>query len=293
MSDSACCDDSCCPPAATDTNAVREKVREGYAKIAQEGCCGPDGGGCCGATAFTPEALAEAIGYTSDELAAMPDGANMGLSCGNPTALASLHPGEVVLDLGAGGGFDCFVAGRKVGATGRVIGVDMTPDMLAKARRNVASYREQTGLDNVEFRLGEIESLPVADASVDVVISNCVLNLSPDKPRVWREIARVLKPGGRVAVSDLALLRPLPDAVKADIEALVGCVAGAVLVDDTRAMANLAGLSEVTLTSKPQYIEAMTNWEDPLYRRIVDNLPAGSKPSEYITSIDVSAKNAG
>jgi len=217
----------------------------------------------------------------------------MGLSCGNPTALASLHPGEVVLDLGAGGGFDCFVAGRKVGATGRVIGVDMTPDMLAKARRNVASYREQTGLDNVEFRLGEIESLPVADASVDVVISNCVLNLSPDKPRVWREIARVLKPGGRVAVSDLALLRPLPDAVKADIEALVGCVAGAVLVDDTRAMANLAGLSEVTLTSKPQYIEAMTNWEDPLYRRIVDNLPAGSKPSEYITSIDVSAKNAG
>jgi len=293
MSDSACCDDSCCPPAATDTNAVREKVREGYAKIAQEGCCGPNGGGCCGATAFTPEALAEAIGYTTDELAAMPDGANMGLSCGNPTALASLHPGEVVLDLGAGGGFDCFVAGRKVGATGRVIGVDMTPDMLAKARRNVASYREQTGLDNVEFRLGEIESLPVADASVDVVISNCVLNLSPDKPRVWREIARVLKPGGRVAVSDLALLRPLPDAVKADIEALVGCVAGAVLVDDTRAMANLAGLSEVTLTSKPQYIEAMTNWEDPLYRRIVDNLPAGSKPSEYITSIDVSAKNAG
>jgi SAM-dependent methyltransferase len=144
----------------------------------------------------------------------------------------------------------------------------------------------------VEFRLGEIESLPVADASVDVVISNCVLNLSPDKPRVWREIARVLKPGGRVAVSDLALLRPLPDSVKADIEALVGCVAGAVLVEDTRAMANLAGLSEVTLTSRPQYIEAMTSWEDPLYRRIVDNLPAGSKPSEYITSIDVSAKKA-
>jgi SAM-dependent methyltransferase len=292
MSDGACCDDSCCPPAATDTDAVREKVREGYAKIAQEGCCGPNGGGCCGATAFTPGALAEAIGYTSDELAAMPDGANMGLSCGNPTALASLHPGEVVLDLGAGGGFDCFVAGRKVGATGRVIGVDMTPDMLAKARRNVASYRGQTGLDNVEFRLGEIESLPVADASVDVVISNCVLNLSPDKPRVWREIARVLKPGGRVAVSDLALLRPLPGSVKADIEALVGCVAGAVLVEDTRAMANLAGLSEVTLTSRPQYIEAMTSWEDPLYRRIVDNLPAGSKPSEYITSIDVSARKA-
>ncbi len=289
MPERTCCDDSCCPPAAPDANAVRDQVRAGYAQIAQSGCCGPSGGGCCGATAFSPDQLAQAIGYASGELSAVPDGANMGLSCGNPTAIASLRPGEVVLDLGAGGGFDCFVAGPKVGKTGRVIGVDMTPDMLTKARRNVASYHKQTGLDNVEFRLGEIESLPVADASVDVVISNCVLNLSPDKPRVWREIARVLKPGGRVAVSDLALVRPLPESVKADVEALVGCIAGAVLVEETRTMADAAGLSEVTLTPKPQYIDAMTNWEDPLYRRIVEALPAGSKPSDYITSLDVSA----
>lgn len=292
MSDRPCCDDSCCPPAAPvppDADAVRDQVREGYARIAQTGCCGPSGGGCCGATAFTPEQLARAIGYTGEELAAMPEGSNMGLSCGNPTAIASLRPGEVVLDLGAGGGFDCFVAGPKVGKTGRVIGVDMTPDMLAKARRNTDSYRRQTGLDNVEFRLGEIEALPVADASVDVVISNCVLNLSPDKPRVWREIARVLKPGGRVAVSDLALVRPLPESVQADVEALVGCVAGAVLVEETRSMAHVAGLSDVRLTPKPQYIDAMTNWEDPLYRRIVERLPAGSRPSDYITSLDVSA----
>lgn len=289
MNKPECCDDSCCAPAAPDANTVRDQVREGYAKIAQDGCCGPSGGGCCGPSTFSPDQLARAIGYSSSELGVVPHSANMGLSCGNPTAIASLRPGEVVLDLGAGGGFDCFVAGPKVGKTGRVIGVDMTPDMLAKARRNVASYREQTGLDNVEFRLGEIEALPVADASVDVVISNCVLNLSPDKPRVWREIARVLKPGGRVAVSDLALVRPLPESVKADVEALVGCVAGAVLVDETRAMAAAAGLTEVALTPKPQYIDAMTNWEDPLYRRIVESLPAGSKPSDYITSLDVSA----
>lgn len=216
----------------------------------------------------------------------------MGLSCGNPTAMASLKAGEVVLDLGAGGGFDCFVAGPKVGATGRVIGVDMTPDMVSKARRNVATYTKQTGLSNVEFRLGEIENLPVADASVDVVISNCVLNLSPDKPQVWREIARVLKPGGRVAVSDLALRHPLPDSVKADVEALVGCVAGAVLVEETRTMAAAAGLSDIVLTPKPQYIDAMTDWQDPLYRKIIESLPSGSKPSDYITSLDVSARKS-
>ncbi len=295
-----CCDDSCCPPptndlatdTAADADAVRVKVREGYAKIAQGGLCGPSasGGGCCGATAFTPDQLAEAIGYSGDELARTPEGANMGLSCGNPTAIASLRAGEVVLDLGSGGGFDCFIAGPKVGATGRVIGVDMTPDMLTKARRNVASYRTQTGLDNVEFRLGEIEALPVADRSVDVVISNCVLNLSPDKARVWQEIARVLKPGGRVALSDLALVRALPESVRGDVEALIGCVAGAVLVEETRAMASAAGLSDIVLSAKPEYIDAMTNWEDPLYKDIVANLPAGSKPSDYITSLDVSAR---
>jgi arsenite methyltransferase len=298
----SCCSDTCCTTASIaatatpDHDAVRETVREGYATIARGGACGSgapgatSGGGCCGATTFNPDDLARAIGYSSSELAQTPDGANMGLSCGNPTAIASLKPGEVVLDLGAGGGFDCFIAGPKVGPTGRVIGVDMTPDMLSKARRNIASYTKQTGLSNVEFRLGEIESLPVADNSVDVVISNCVLNLSPDKPRVWREIARVLKPGGRVAVSDLALVQPLPDAVKADVLALIGCVAGAVPVEETRAMARAAGLVDVVLTPKPEYIDAMTNWEDPLYRAIITKLPAGSRTSDYITSLDTAAR---
>jgi SAM-dependent methyltransferase len=194
-----------------DHETVRQKVREGYGEIAKNGgSCGCGGVSCCGSSAEDSEKLVKQIGYTAEELAALPEGANMGLSCGNPTALASLAPGEVVLDLGAGGGFDAFIAGQKVGPTGRAIGVDMTHEMLVKARRNLATYRERSKLDNVEFRLGEIEHLPVADGSVDVVISNCVINLSPDKPQVWREIARVLKPGGRVAVSDLALLRPLP-----------------------------------------------------------------------------------
>lgn len=224
------------------------------------------------------------------ELATAPDGANMGLSRGNPTAIASLKPGETVLDLGAGGGFDCFIAGPKVGAAGRIIGVDMTPDMVTKARRNIASYRNQTGLNNVEFRLGEVENLPIADSSVDVVISNCVLNLSPNRQRVWQEVSRVLKPGGRVAVSDLALLRPLPDSVAADVEALIGCIAGAVLVEETRAQMSAAGLSNIVLTPKPEYIEAMTRWEDPLYRSIVEKLPRGTKPSDFVTSLDMSAR---
>ena len=199
---------------------------------------------CCGSSAPEAERLARHIGYSAEELAALPDGANMGLSCGNPNALAALKPGEVVLDLGSGGGFDVFIAGRKVGPAGRAIGVDMTAGNAAKARKNTGQYRKRSGLDNVEFRLGEIEHLPVADASVDVVISNCVINLSPDKPQVWREIARVLKPGGRVAVSDLALLRPLPPAVLEMVEALVGCVAGAVLVSETERMAREAGLDQ-------------------------------------------------
>ena len=214
----------------------------------------------------------------------------MGLSCGNPNALAALQPGEVVLDLGAGGGFDVFIASRNVGPTGRAIGVDMTPEMLTKARRNLHTYRERSGLDNVEFRLGEIEHLPVPDHSVDVVISNCVINLSPDKAQVWREICRVLKPGGRVAVSDLALLKPLPADVLTMVEALVGCVAGAALVSDTERMAREAGLTEIVLNAKPQYVEAMTSFEDPLYQKIVAQLPVGTKSSDYIVSLEVQAR---
>jgi ubiquinone/menaquinone biosynthesis C-methylase UbiE len=165
--------------------------------------------------------------------------------------------------------------------------------MLAKARRNAAGYREQTGLDNVEFRLGEIEHLPVADNSVDAIISNCVINLSPAKPQVWREMARVLKPGGRVAVSDVALLKPLPPEVLKMVEALVGCVAGAALVSDTERMAREAGLTDIVLKTKPGYIEAMTNFEDPLYRKIVEHLPTDTKPADYITSLEIQARKPG
>ncbi len=272
----------------TATEVIRETVRVGYAEIATRGsthgaggCCGP-AASCCGA-----DGTAARAGYSLAELDALPEGADMGLSCGNPTALASLKPGEVVLDLGSGGGIDCFIAGPRVGASGRVIGVDMTAEMLAKARSGLASYRQRTGLDNVEFRLGEIEHLPVADASVDVVISNCVLNLSPDKPQVWREIARVLRPGGRVAVSDLALLRPLPAEVREMVEALVGCIAGAVLIDETRTMMEEAGLDSIRLTPKPSYVIALGELQDPLYRKIVEKLPQGASPADYITSLDI------
>ena len=196
------------------------------------------------------------------------------------------------MDLGSGGGFDAFIAARKVGATGRAIGVDMTPEMLAKARKNVGPYRERSGLDNVEFRLGEIEHLPLPDNSVDVVISNCVINLSPDKPQVWREISRVLKPGGRVAVSDLALLKPLPVEILKMVEALVGCVAGAVLVSETEQMARDAGLTEIGLKRKTDYVNAMTEWNDPLYKKIEEHLPAGMGPADYITSLEVTARKA-
>jgi arsenite methyltransferase len=276
-----------------DSETVLQKVREGYGKIAVSGgsCCssGSTGVSCCGSDAAASQQLAQHIGYSAEELAALPEGANMGLSCGNPNALAALKPGEVVLDLGAGGGFDVFIAGQKVGASGRAIGVDMTPEMLAKARKNVAMYRQRTGLDNVEFRLGEIEHLPVADASVDVVISNCVINLSPDKPQVWREIARVLKPGGRVAVSDLALLKPLPPAVAASVEALIGCVAGAVLISQTERMTKESGLVEIGLNRKSDYVDGLVDWQDPLYQKILGQLPAGAKPSDYITSLEITA----
>jgi SAM-dependent methyltransferase len=281
---------------------TRDKVREGYKQIALQGlaCCGPKdepalGGGCCGTDGksnINVDDLAAKLGYQREQIEQLPQGANMGLSCGNPTAIAALTPGQVVVDLGSGGGFDCFLAGPKVGATGRVIGIDMTAEMLAKARRNTASYTKATGLDNVEFRLGEIEHLPLPDASVDVIISNCVINLSPDKPRVWREIARVLKPGGKVAVSDMALLKPLPDDVLNMVAALVGCIAGAEVVDDYRRTIEATGLTNIQLTPKPDYVRALLDTSDPLYARIAQSLPDGA-PEQYITSLDVTATKAG
>ncbi len=271
-----------------NTEDVRDVVREEYGKIARQGgsCCGNSP--CCAGP--SADSLAAAVGYSKEELASLPDGANMGLSCGNPTALASLKPGEVVLDLGSGGGFDVFLAARKVGPSGRAIGVDMTADMVSKARRNMADFRAETGLDNVEFRLGEIEHLPVADNSVDVIISNCVINLSADKEEVWRDIYRVLRPGGRVAVSDLALTQPLPQALRESVQALVGCVAGAITMEETERMAERAGLVEISLATKPHNIEAMADWNDPLYKSVLNLLPAGQQISDYVTSMDISAR---
>ncbi len=224
---------------------VRTDVRERYAARAREGGSGCGCGGssrksCCGPAA---DSGSTRIGYGAAELSAIPAEADLGLGCGNPTALAGLQAGETVVDLGSGGGIDCFLAARKVGPTGRVIGVDMTPEMIDRARRAAAKGAYQ----NVEFRLGEIESLPVADAAADVVISNCVVNLSPDKPRAFREAFRILRPGGRLMVSDLVLHEPLPEAVRTSVEAWAGCVAGAMLLDDYLAAIRAAGFSEVVV----------------------------------------------
>jgi len=220
----------------TTADEVRDTVRERYAGIATKG------GGCCSAAAST----AQAVGYSERELAAAPEGANLGLGCGNPVALASLQRGEVVLDLGCGAGFDAFLAASTVGPEGRVIGVDMTPEMTAKAQENA----RKAGVTNTEFRLGTIEHLPVEDASVDVVMSNCVINLSPEKPRVFREAFRVLKPGGRLLVSDIVLGAPLPERVRTSIEAYVGCVAGAALKRDYLDAIAAAGFSDVSVVKE-------------------------------------------
>jgi SAM-dependent methyltransferase len=220
----------------TDEN-IRALVRERYGEIARAGAPVPEAG-CCGPK---PEAIAARIGYDANDLAAVPEGANLGLGCGAPLAHAALRPGETVLDLGSGAGFDAFLAAREVGSGGRVIGVDMTPDMLARARRNA----EAAGHVNVEFREGNIEALPVDDASVDVVISNCVINLVPDKAAVYREVARVLRPGGRLVISDIVLDAPLPDFIAASVAALTGCVAGAALRADYLATVRAAGLADV------------------------------------------------
>ena len=232
------------PRAPTPRRDPRAHVRSRYAAIAQSGgCCGPSAATGCGPTSACcgDSANARELGYTPEEIAALPDGANHGLGCGNPTALLSLAPGESVLDLGSGAGIDCFLAARRVGPKGAVIGVDMTPEMVAKARANAARGRYR----NVEFRLGEIEHLPVADASVDVVISNCVINLAPEKGPVYREAFRVLRPGGRVAISDVVATRPISAADRADPELWSSCSSGALDARTIRSLLRKAGFARI------------------------------------------------
>ena len=223
---------------------IKKKVREGYARVAKSGgsCCGPASSCSCGAGDLA-QTVSKSIGYSDAEIASVPEGANLGLGCGNPVALASLAAGETVLDLGSGAGFDCFLAASRVGKKGRVIGVDMTPEMIAKARDNA----EKGNYENVEFRLGEIENIPAADSSVDAVISNCVINLAPDKKRVFQEVFRVLKPGGRLMVSDIVLAKELPDFLRDSIEAYVGCISGAVLKADYLKAIETAGFGQVKI----------------------------------------------
>jgi SAM-dependent methyltransferase len=243
---------------ARDQDEIRSKVRERYAGVATGATsgCGCTSPSCCTPRAAGAKEQSAQLGYSAAELDAVPDGANMGLGCGNPQAIAELRKGEVVIDLGAGGGFDCFLAARQVGRRGRVIGVDMTPEMVTKARENA----RKGGYANVEFRLGEIEHLPVPDGAADAVMSNCVINLSPDKPQVYREIFRVLKPGGRVAVSDVIAIRSIPPAVRRDLDKHSGCVSGAATVRAVKRMLQSAGFGDIRITVKDESAEFIKDW---------------------------------
>ena len=231
-------------------NEVKKVVREGYSKVAREtnSCCSASTASCC-APASSAESISTKIGYSQEELKRVPEGANLGLGCGNPIALASLKEGETVLDLGSGAGLDCFLAAKKVGAKGKVIGVDMTPEMIDKARGNA----QKEGYENVEFRLGEIENLPVSNESVDIVISNCVINLSPDKKSVFQETLRVLKSRGRLMVSDIVLLKKLPDFIKNSPKAYVGCISGAMMKDEYLGAIKAAGFQKVRIVGETSF----------------------------------------
>ncbi|OGO29884.1 MAG: arsenite S-adenosylmethyltransferase [Chloroflexi bacterium RBG_16_56_11] len=246
---------------------IKKSVREGYARVAREksSCCGPKDCDCSG-TASARD-VSRRIGYSEDEMNAVPEGANLGLGCGNPVALASLRTGETVLDLGSGAGFDCFLAAKQVGETGRVIGVDMTPEMIDKARGNAARGH----YNNVEFRLGEIENLPAADNTADVIISNCVINLAPDKKRVFNEAFRVLKPGGRLMVSDIVLTQALPADVMASVQAYIGCVAGAAVKGDYLSAVKGAGFEDIK-TIEESTFAAENIIADPAALAILESL---------------------
>ncbi len=239
---------------------IKENVRKGYGKIAKES------GSCCGGGCGCAEQVSKRMGYSNKDLGSVPKGANLGLGCGNPVALASLKVGETVLDLGSGAGFDCFLASKKVGPKGKVIGVDMTPEMLERARKSALGG----GFRNVEFRAGEIESLPVEDRTVDVVISNCVINLSPDKEQVFSEIYRVLKKGGRFVVSDIALTGELPEELRKSVAAYVGCIAGAVSKDEYLDAVKDAGFKDVRVVEESEF--PLDCVDDPAVKSVIDGL---------------------
>ncbi|MEI6186553.1 MAG: arsenite methyltransferase [Dehalococcoidia bacterium] len=268
---------------------IKKTVRQGYAQVAKGGgsCCGPQKSGCCGID-VTRE-IGKGIGYSEEDMSSVPDGANLGLGCGNPVALASLKEGEVVLDLGSGAGFDCFLASPRVGDRGRVIGVDMTPEMLERARENA----QKGGYQNVEFRLGEIENLPVADNTADIIISNCVINLSPDKERVFQEAYRALRPGGRLMVSDIVLLEALPETVQRSVAAYIGCLAGAALKEKYLAAVAHAGFSDVRIIEESSFgADYMSN--DPTAKAMLDDENVNKddlrKVGKSVRSIKLSAR---
>jgi arsenite methyltransferase len=256
---------------------IRESVRKRYGEIAakEQSGCGCTSSGCCSGPATAPQGSSSLqLGYSLEELQAVPAGADLGLGCGNPQAIAALQPGETVLDLGSGAGFDCFLAARQVGATGQVIGVDMTAEMVAKARKNAGA----AGYANVDFRLGEIEHPPVADASVDVIMSNCVINLSPDKPQVFREAFRVLRPGGRLAISDIVATAPLPEEVRNDLALYASCMAGAAHFEELETMLREAGFGDIRIQLKTEES-----------RRFIQEWLPGSRVEEYVVSASIEA----
>jgi arsenite methyltransferase len=255
-------------------DVIREAVRSRYGEVAEQSSCCPPSSSCCGPATVDENEVARRLGYTDAELAAVPEGANLGLGCGNPQAIAALRPGEVVLDLGSGAGFDCFLAARQVGEQGRVIGVDMTPQMVAKAREN----GRKAGYANVEFRLGEIEHLPVADGSVDVIMSNCVINLSPDKEAVFRDAFRVLKPGGRLAISDVVATAELPAETQADMQLLSACISGAVRVEEIERLLEVVGFVDVEIRPVEESREFIREW-----------VP-GSRFEDYVLSASIEAR---
>lgn len=273
---------------------IRQTVRQAYGTVATLGrydkeaampgscCSGPAGNkekinlsGCgCGSKEFSPEEISAFLGYSKEDLNAAPDGANLGLGCGSPKTVAGIKKGETIVDLGSGGGFDCFLAARETGSAGRVIGVDMTPEMISRARMN----KEKAGADNIEFRLGEIEHLPVEDNFADLIISNCVINLSPEKLQVFKDAFRVLKPGGRIAVSDIVALKPLPEDIKNDLAMISACIGGAATIEDTKMMLARAGFEKIEISTQK------------VGQDLVDAFLPGSRAGEYVVSAYIQAR---